>query len=492
MTQNTPHTTATREKSRAAMNSVAAAVLLTALKLVVGLATNSLGILSEAAHSGLDLLAAGVTFWAVRYASLPPDPGHPYGHGKAENLAALVETLLLLFTCAWVVHEAVVRLFFEPVPVKASFWAFLVMAVSIVVDYSRSRMLLRVAKAHNSQALEADALHFSTDIWSSAVVIVGLAALYLASLLDPASAWRPWLERADSLAALGVCVIIVHVSLKLGRKAVNVLLDAGDAAAMVRIRAVLVSLPGVRQVESLRLRHGGPTLFVEAALSVDGSLSLEEAHAISARAKQLIEEREKDADVSVHCLPLSSESPDRLALVRRAAAAHGFAVHSVEIMELEGAERGQAQLLLELHVEMRPDLSLGEGHRAVSGFEEELRGKFPQAAIVTHLEPQEALDRPKLSPQEDNARIERALRTLLAAHPEISDCHNVHARTYGGGLYVTFHCRMPQSTTVAQAHAAASMLQAMLHRELPDLHRVTVHMEPLKTGSTPPPSEARP
>ena len=170
-----PDLEADREKRRAAVTSVIAAIGLTLLKIAAGIATGSLGILAEAAHSGLDLAAAVITYVAIRIAVRPADSGHNYGHGKVENLSALFETLLLLATCGWIMYEAINRLFFRSIEVEASIWAFGVMVISIMVDWSRSRVLKRAAKAHRSQALEADALHFSTDIWSSAVVILGLA-----------------------------------------------------------------------------------------------------------------------------------------------------------------------------------------------------------------------------------------------------------------------------------------------------------------------------
>ena len=186
-----------------------AAVFLTVTKTVVGVMTGSLGLLAEAAHSGLDLVAASVTWFAVRLSDQPADRGHHFGHGKVENLSALFETLLLLATCAWIVWEAIHRLVHRHVEVETSIWAFLVVAISIVVDVHRSRMLYAAARKHHSQALEADALHFSTDIWSSAVVFVGLAAVAASKVLGPQWAW---LARADAVAALGVACIVVLIS----------------------------------------------------------------------------------------------------------------------------------------------------------------------------------------------------------------------------------------------------------------------------------------
>jgi cation diffusion facilitator family transporter len=183
-------------------------VLLTAFKLIVGLMTNSLGILAEAAHSGLDLVAAVVTLVAVNVSARPPDLGHHYGHGKVENLSALFETVLLLVTCAWIIYESFQRLVFRSVQVDASIWAFVVMLVSIIIDYSRSGVLSRAAKKFKSQALEADALHFRTDIWSSSVVILGLILVRLGESLPGFHL----MTQADSVAALTVAGIVIYVS----------------------------------------------------------------------------------------------------------------------------------------------------------------------------------------------------------------------------------------------------------------------------------------
>src|SRR5512143_2931408 len=209
------------EKRWAAMSSVIAAVGLTGFKLIIGLMTGSLGILAEAAHSGLDLMAAVMTFLAIRISGKPADSNHLYGHGKAENLSALFETLLLLVTCFWIIYEATHRLLYHAADLEVNYWSFTVMITSIVVDMSRSRVLYRAAKKYNSQALEADALHFSTDIWSSTVVILGLIAVKI-------SEWVPnlaFLRQADSIAAIIVGLIVVYISINLGIRTIQALLD---------------------------------------------------------------------------------------------------------------------------------------------------------------------------------------------------------------------------------------------------------------------------
>jgi len=288
-----------REKNVAALNSVVAAFLLTGLKVVVGLLSGSLGILAEAAHSGLDCAAAIITWVAVRAASKPADRDHDYGHGKVENLSALVETLLLLGTCAWIIRESLLRLTSRHVEVDASIWAFAVMGISIVVDVSRSRMLYRVAARHRSQALEADALHFSTDIWSSAVVILGLLGVKLAG-------WYPGLSfllQADAVAALVVAAMVVVISGRLGLRTIQGLLDSSPPGAGESIRTAVAAMDGVFDCHAVRVRHSGPYYFVDLHITVDGEQSLRAAHDLTERVERAVEAILPGADVTVHPEP---------------------------------------------------------------------------------------------------------------------------------------------------------------------------------------------
>jgi len=285
------------EKNRVALTSVGAAVLLTGMKVTVGLSTGSLGILSEAAHSGIDLLAAVMTWWAVRASAKPPDDDHLYGHGKIENFSALFETGLLLATCVWIAYEAVRRLLLGTGHVEATPWAFGVMAISIVVDVSRSRALARVARAHRSQALEADALHFSTDVWSSTVVLLGLVGVWLADYTGVG-----WLARADAVAALGVAAVAALVSVRLGRKSVEDLLDTAPVGLLERIaRAALV--PEVASVSQVRVRRSGPRTFADVILQVPRGVPVERAHEIAHAAEDAIRGAVQDVDVMVHTEP---------------------------------------------------------------------------------------------------------------------------------------------------------------------------------------------
>ncbi|MDD5370341.1 MAG: cation diffusion facilitator family transporter [Anaerolineaceae bacterium] len=296
--------TSEKEKNTAALSSVIAAICLTVFKLIVGILTNSLGILAEALHSSLDLVAALVTLFAIRVSGKPADAQDQYGHGKIENLSALFETLLLLVTCVWIVYESIQRLFIKPVEVDASIWAFIVMATSIIIDFSRSRMLYHAARKYNSQALEADALHFSTDIWSSSAVILGLTGVRLASAVPGLS----FLHKADAVAALGVAAIVIYVSIELGYRAIQGLLDRAPRGLADRIKTEVETLPGVANCHQVRVRPSGPEMFVDVHVLLSKDLTIEDAHSLTEVVEGAIRKISPGADVTVHPEPNPAET----------------------------------------------------------------------------------------------------------------------------------------------------------------------------------------
>lgn len=473
---DTPYATdvqALKEKSNAALSSVLAALLLTGMKLAAGLYTGSLGILSEAAHSGLDLVAAGVTLFAVRLSAVPPDAKHPYGHGKVENLSALAETALLLLTCVWIIYEAVDRLFFNPREVDASLWAVGVMVVSIVVDFSRSRMLLAAARKHNSQALEADALHFSTDIWSSLVVLAGLGALALADLVAPGSALRPWLLRADSLAALAVSGIVLWVSWRLGAQAIDVLLDAGVQEASGQIERAMLALPGVTGVRRVRVRSSGPASFVDMRLLVQPGLDADEAHQVAREAREAVRELLPGADVLVEVKPQEEGASGLLDRVRAVARLSGLGAHDIQVRQLDEG------LSLDLHVEVPGVLSLAQAHTRVSDMEKALRRELgPVLSVVTHIEPEGAHPAPMPEHGEAAQALSQAIKDIVEETDGVCDMHKLTLHRSGARFGASFHCRMHPETPITRAHDLTVALEAALRARLPELVRVTIHMEP--------------
>lgn len=289
----------THQKEAAAQNSVIAAFLLTTMKIIVGVLTGSLGILAEAAHSALDLLAAMMTQVAVRYSGKPADREHLYGHGKAENLSALFETLLLLITCVWIVYAATKRILAHEVEMEVNAWSFGIMFVSIWVDVTRSRMLFRAAKKFKSQALEVDALHFSTDIWSSLVVVLGLFCVKLHEWLGRFE----FLRYADAFAAIVVGLIVIKVCFGMGRRAISELLDTAPDGIEHKVVEIVEKLPGTINCHKVRIRCSGAQLFIDLHVLVQGEQSLRQAHAFTEVIEEAIRKEIPNADITVHPEP---------------------------------------------------------------------------------------------------------------------------------------------------------------------------------------------
>ena len=288
-----------KEKKSVALLSVVAAVFLTAFKFVVGILTGSLGILSEALHSSLDLAAAVVTYFSVRISDKPADKTHHFGHGKIENLSALIQTVLLLVTCSWIFYEAIKRLIMKDFYIEVTVWSYIVVISSIVIDFSRSRTLSRVAKKHNSQALEADALHFATDIWSSLAVLTGLICVDFFHF--PA---------ADPIAALVVACVVLYVCYKLGKKAIDILLDKAPLQSYEFVTAVLDNHAEIKQYHHLKLRTAGADTFVSFNIHLDPAMPFTDVHLFCDHLEKDIQEKIPRCEVYIHAEPQSSEHLD--------------------------------------------------------------------------------------------------------------------------------------------------------------------------------------
>ena len=470
------HDAAQRDKQVVALTSVAAALGLTGLKLGVGVTTGSLGILAEAAHSGLDLVAALLTFFAVRVAGQPPDREHRYGHGKAENLSAFVEAALLVITAAWVIYEAVRRLFFAEVHVEANVWAFLVMAFSIVVDVGRSRALRRVAEQHDSQALAADALHFQTDIWSSAVVIAGLLAIKVGEW----TGWDAggWLHKADAIAALGVSAIVLTVTGRLLRETVDVLLDRAPEEGAERLIEAVTRVPGVLGCRRLRLRRAGNKVFADIVIAVARTNTFGEAHAITEAVEEAVRAAlpRGDVDVVVHMEPVAApdESPgDEVRLLARQS---GMRAHDVRVREID------EQLDADLHVEVDPALTLDQAHALTAQLERDVRRANPQFGRVnTHIEAPETTVERQADVTTQRAELVARVRDIADGVAGKGSCHEVRIyRLLGEERHVelVLHCWFPGELTVRQVHEVSEEIERRLYGAVPDLRSVLIHAEP--------------
>jgi cation diffusion facilitator family transporter len=455
------------EKRGVAANSVLAAIAITTLKIVVGITTGSLGILSEAAHSALDLLAAIITLFSVRVSDKPADADHQYGHGKVENFSAFIETGLLLLTCVWIIYEAVTRLFFRHVHIEPGLAAFLVMFASMGVDYWRSRSLGRIAAKYDSQALEADALHFSTDIWSSGVVVVGLLLVLVGRV------WNiDWLRDADPIAALFVAGVVVYVSWRMARRTIDALLDAAPAGVRNKILAAVSSVDGLLEVDRVRIRRAGNRYFADLSIGLARNVTFQRSEQMAVAVTEAVHAVLPDADVVVHSIPRALHTENIFDRVRAVAARYNFSVHDVSVQDLQG------RLHVEQHLELDERLSLKEAHDRVTVLESEIREDVPEiSSILTHIESEPATIEAGDEVVHD-ARLETRLKAVAAEFAEILDMHDVQIKRVRGRIYVSAHCTMADDQPLSRVHDISTDLEIRFKQEFPELFRVLIHPEP--------------
>jgi cation diffusion facilitator family transporter len=461
-----------REKKRAALLSVASAALLVSLKAFLVLRTGSLGVLSEALHSGLDLIAAIITFLSVRVSDQPADERHPYGHGKFENFSAFVETGLLLLTALFIIYEGFSRLFFRSVHIQPSITAILILLVALGIDMTRARALMRVAKKYASEAIEADALHFSTDVWSTIVVILGVGLVWAGET------WNlPWLAYADALAGLAVAAVILWVGSQLGRRTLDALLDAAPQGLQQEIARAVARMDGVLDVERVRVRRAGNRHFVDATVSVARTASLEQVHALSDAIEKRIGEI-VPSDVMVHAEPRAPRGESVFESIRAVAQRMGLAIHDVTALQQNG------QLFVELHLEVDENLSLREAHRQASELEESIRElREGSTEVNIHIEP---LGRHIATPdagagemKQLSRAIEAFLNSLPSEYDELVNCHDVRTRQVEHRILVSCHCTMKSELPITQVHDVTAALEDRVKEKFPQIYRVNIHPEPL-------------
>jgi cation diffusion facilitator family transporter len=461
---------ASREKRMAALGSVGSAVVLVSLKVFLAAVTGSLGILSEALHSILDLVAAVITYLSVRVADKPADAQHLYGHGKVESFSAFVETALLLLTAFYIIWEAFQRLLFgRGHVIRPSLTAIVILLLAMGIDFVRSRALNRVAKKYPSEALEADALHFSTDVWSTFVVVLGITAAWLGVKFNV-----PWLSMLDAFAALGVAGVIIWIGQRLGRQTADALLDVAPRGLRERIANTVDETEGVLQTERVRVRRAGQRYFVDVTISVPRTASLEQAHAASEAVERRIGEI-VPADVVVHVEPRARSNEPLFETIRAIAQRRGLAVHELSAHHYEG------HLFIELHLEVNEDASLRDAHRQATELEEEIQSATdPGTRVNIHIEPLGA----RIVGAEEMKELSRAvqgfLNSLPAEYPELVDCHEVHVRSVEHRILVSCHCAMDGSLPITQVHDFTALLEGRVKERFPQIYRLTIHPEPVE------------
>jgi len=457
-----------REKRFATLWSVASALALVSLKVILAAVTGSLGVLSEALHSILDLVAAVITYLSVRVADKPADAEHLYGHGKVESFSAFVETALLILTALYIIWEAFDRLLLHQVHIRPSPAAIAILSVCMGIDFVRARALERVAKKYPSEALEADALHFSTDVWSTLVVILGVTGAWLGIKLA-----IPWLGMLDAVAALGVAGVIIWVGSRLGKRTIGALLDVAPLGLRERIASAVDETEGVLQTERVRVRRAGQRYFVDVTISVPRSASLEQAHAASNAVERSIE-RIIPADVVVHVEPRRPTNEPIFETIRAIAQQRGLAIHELEAHLFDG------RLFVELHLEVDEYASLREAHRRATELEEEIqRVTGADTRINIHIEPLGARVAGAEEMKELSRSVQEFLNSLPAEYRERVDCHEVNVRSVDHRILVSCHCAMDGNLSVTQVHDLTAALENRVKEQFPQIYRVTIHPEPV-------------
>ena len=451
------------EKERVALGSIGASAALTIAKAVVGFATGSLAILSEAAHSLIDFAATLMTYLAVRIADKPADKEHHYGHGKMESVSALAETGLLFVLSGVVLWEATQRLFGgHGHPVEATAAAFGVIAISIVVDFLRARALSRVATKTSSPALEADALHFSSDMWSSAAVLLGLVGVKLGY------------EWADSAAAIVVALFVCLAGWRLGRRTVDTLTDTAPAGVAERIAAIARKVRNVVTVDRVRAREVGPTVFGEIEVGASRTLPLDRVEKLKADIEAAVKAVLPQAEIGVIVTPRALDDETVMERVMVIARNRALAVHHVTVHAI--ADR----LSISLDLELDGALSLAAAHDIADGLETAIRDELGTAIEVeTHIEPLQAeRTAGRDAPPERVAEVTAALAEIAGTAGALRDVHDVRVRDTADGQVVNFHCDVDPQRTVADVHERVDELERGLRRRFPAIKRVIGHAEP--------------
>jgi cation diffusion facilitator family transporter len=453
------------EKEQVALSSIVASAGLTIAKAAVGVATGSLAILSEAGHSLIDLGATVMTYLAVRISGKPADEKHHYGHAKVEAVSALAETALLFLLSGVVIWEGIKRLSaHEAHAVEATIWAFGVVVVSIVVDFFRARALSRTAEKTSSHALEADALHFSSDLWSSLAVLIGLIGV------------RFGLAWADAAAALVVAALVCVAGWRLGKRTIDTLIDVAPPGAAEKITSIAARVPGVVAVEQVRARAAGEQTFIDLTVSVSRTLPLERVSAIKDAIGKALREEMPGAEPVVTTNPVALNNETVLDRVMVIARNRALAVHHVTVHDLKD------RLAVSLDLEVDGRLSLRAAHDMADGLEDAIAAELgPGVEVETHIEPlqpQDALGHE--APTERVKAVALALSELAAQSGGIRDVHNVRVRETNEGEIVNFHCRVDPQLSVQSVHENVDTLERALKARSPSIKRVIGHAEPTR------------
>jgi cation diffusion facilitator family transporter len=457
------------EKRSVALHSMLAAAAMTLLKLAAGILSGSLGVLSDAAHSGLDLVGATLTLFSVQVSDKPADEDHTYGHGKFENISSFGEVILMAASSAWIIWEAIQRMVHHSVELRHSVWPVAVVLTSIGVDFWRSRKLQEVADRTASPALATDAFHFSSDIWSSVAVLCGLGASWAGAHYGVGA-----LRYADPLAAVAVSLLILRLTVRLGHEAVSVLLDEAPAETRQRILSEVGKVEGVLGVEQARVRRSGAAYFADLTLALPRRYTFEHTGELVRAATAAVHQVLPTADVVIHTEPRQTKAESIFDRVRAVAARNNVSVHDLSVQSHRG------RLRVEQHLELDETMPLLAAHSFVSTMEAEILRETPEIdSVLTHIESEPATIEQPEEVVEENRKIDSALRSTAAQFREIVDVHEIVVAHTADHIHLSCHCTLPDELPMLRVHEVITALEDRFKLECPEVYRVTIHPEPV-------------
>jgi len=454
-------------KIKVALNSLYAAVIITIIKILAAYFSGSLGVLSEVFNSAIDIFVCLVTILSIKYSSRPPDEDHNYGHEKVESFSALFQVFILFITASYIIYEAAVRLFGDKdVEVKVNIWIFLALIISMVIDFYRARILRKIARETKSNALEADALHFSSDILSSGVVIIGLILVYFNIS-----------KTADTVAALIVTGVIIYLGFKLSKKSIDSLMDRVPAGMYEKVKYETLLIKGVEGIKSCRIRSSGSKIYIDMVILISRLVPFSKAHDIMDSVEKKINELIENADVVIHSEPVETKSETINDKIRMIVNEFGLKCHDIFSHRIDN------EIYSELHIEVDNTNDLTKAHNEITEIEERIKKEID---VITHLkihidEPSEIVFDTK-DITENSKEMIREVNNILNESRDVISSSDIHVISTNGKIRVSLTCVFNYIHSFDEVHDIVTVLESKIYLNLkenyPKLANVIIHAEP--------------
>lgn len=453
-------------KIKIALNSLFAAVFITAIKILAAYFSGSLAILTEVVNSGVDIFVCLVTIFSVKYAAKPADEDHNYGHEKAENFSALIQVLFLFGTSAFILYEGIARLFLHKAyDVNITIWIFAALITSIVIDFFRARALNKIADETKSHALEADALHFSSDILSSLIVIVGLIFTYFG------------FEKADAISALVIAVIIIYLGLRMSRKAIDSLLDRVPPGLSEKIRYETLLIEGVEGIRNFRIRSTGAKIFIDMVIDISRIIPFSKAHDIMDGVERRLHQLIDNADIVIHSEPVETDKETINDKIKMIVNSYGMKCHDVFSHKIGN------EIISELHIEVPDTNDLIKAHDRITEIEEKIKSEIGIISNVKiHIDEPSNILYDTVDITGKSEELINEIKKIINENKDVTSCNEFSVIITNGKIRVSLTCIFDFHFSLDEVHDIVTLLESKIFAELkgkyPKLSNVIIHAEP--------------